>query len=165
MIDFNKNIVVSVLLYAMLVLVSIFAGLTNEQAGYILFFSASFFFSAMVVYEVWRESKPMKEISHQVEGAAQNQKELSTAVHGALFGKASPTYVLDLIRQIIVKKLSLRLDVTEVEAESLLQNPEKLRSLGYEKLAFFISEKNFLSKTKSERMKVLDAVLRLLEED
>lgn len=161
MIGSNKNIIVSVFLYAALVLVSIFTGLINENAGYVLFFSASLFFSALVVYEVWMESKPMKEIKYPV----QNRKELSTTIHNALSGKTSPTHFLSCLRQIIVKRLSLRLDVTEAEAESLLQNPEKLRGLGYEKLAFFISEKNFFAKTKSERIKLLNAALRLLEED
>jgi hypothetical protein len=54
--------------------------------------------------------------------------------------------------------------VTEDEAEELLQNPEKLRGLGYEKLAFLISKDN-LTKTKNERIKLLNTILRQLEED
>lgn len=164
MISFNKTMITSILLYAALVLISLFAGLINEQAGYALFLSSSVFFSVTIVHETWKESKPLRAIRYPIENAPPNKNQLSDAIQRALFEKVPPTYFISRLRQILLKKLSLRLDVTEAEAEKLLQNPENLRDLGYDKLAFLISEDN-LTKTRNERIKLLNTILSQLEED
>jgi hypothetical protein len=165
MIGFDKTTIMSVILYAVLVLISLFAGSSNENTGYVLFLSSSIFFSVAMVYEVWRESKSMKEIKYPIENAATSKNQLFSAIQKAISEEASPTHIVSRLRRILIKKLSLRLDVAEDEAEELLQNPEKLRGLRYEKLAFLISKDNFLTKTKNERIKLLNTILSQLEED
>lgn len=164
MIGFNKTTIMSAVLYAAAVLISLFVGSVNEDIAYVLFFSSSIFFSATIVYGVWRESKPLKAVRYPVENVAASKNMLSSAVQKALFEKVPPTYLISRLRQILIKKLSLRLDVTEDEAEKLLQNPEKL-GLSYNKLALLISKDNFLTKTRSERIKLFNTILSRLEED
>lgn len=164
MIGFNRGVVKWGLLYALLVFVSIFVGLKNELTGNALFFISTSFFSTIIVYALWMESKPMKEIKCQVESTASKNGTLYDAVQEVLSGKRS-TYVVSRLQHILVKKISIKLNLTEAEAKKFLQNPKKLRDLGYDKLAFLISKDNFSNKTKGERIKLLHTVLSQLEED
>jgi hypothetical protein len=165
MIGFNKTTIISAVLYAVIVLISLFVGSSNEDAAYLLFLSSSVLFSATIVYGVWKESKPLRAITYPTEDADASKNQLSSAIQKVLFEKVPPTYFISRLRQILIKKLSLRLDLTEDEAEKLLQNPEKLRDLGYDKLAFLISKDNFLTKTRDEKIKLLNTILTKLEED
>lgn len=164
MTSFNKSIVKWVLLYAVLVLASVFAGSRSEWAGHALFLLSTLFFSTVTAYALWRESKPMKEIEYPIEDAASKKNQLYDAVQEMLSGKISPL-VVGRMQQILAKKISLRLDLTEAEAKKFLQNPKNLRDLGYDKLALLISKDKFSTKKGSERIKLLHTILSKLEED
>ncbi|MCS7114524.1 MAG: hypothetical protein RMJ15_00565 [Nitrososphaerota archaeon] len=164
MIGFDRSIFKWGLLYAVLVVASISAGSISEWAGHALLLLSSLFFSTVIVYASWRESKPMKEIEYPIESAASNRNQLYDAVQEALSGKRS-TYIVSRLQQILAKKISLRLDLTEEEARKFLQNPKNLRDLGYDKLALLISKDNFSTKEERERIKLLHTILSQLEED
>ncbi|MEM2768090.1 MAG: hypothetical protein QXQ47_07260 [Candidatus Bathyarchaeia archaeon] len=164
MIGFNRSIVKWIIFYATLILASIFAGSKSEWAGYVLFFFSSLFLSTIIVYASWKESKPMKEIEYPVEDAALIKNQLYDAVKEMLAGKGSE-YVISRLQRILAKKISLRFNLTEAEAEKILQNPKNLRDLSYDKLAFLISKEEFSTKKGSERIKLLHTILSGLEEE
>lgn len=168
MIGFNKKMMRSTILYALLVLLSLLASLASDQLAYVVFFFSSIFFSARIVYETWKESKPLKEIKYPTGKEVFTQKELerlSVAVQDAVSGKSSSTYVMSRLRQILLKKISLRLDITQDRAEELLENPADLQDSGYDKSAGLISEHNFLTGTRNGRMRLLNDILDQLEEN
>jgi len=162
----TKNVMKSAVIYAPLILVSLFLGLVSEPLAYFFFFLASVLFSGTIVYEIWKVPKPLKEIKYPTLNEASNQKELvqlTTSIEKAISEKSPSPHVVYHLRQILLKKMSLRLGINLAEAENLLKNPKKLRELGYDRLAVLITEGSSLPRTRSERIKTLNSILTHLE--
>ena len=70
----TKNVMKSAAIYALLILVSLFLGSVSGLLAYFFFFSSSVFFSATIVYEIWKASKPLKEIEYPTWNDTLNQK-------------------------------------------------------------------------------------------
>jgi hypothetical protein len=158
----------STLLYALLVLLSLLAGLANEQLAYAIFFFSSVFFTASIVYGTWKETRPLKEIEYPAGKDVFSQRgldQLSAAVQNTVSGKSSSAYVLSRLRHILLKKMSLRLGITEHDAEELLQNSDDLEDLGYSRPLALMNERHFLNRTRNERAKLLNDILDQLEEN
>jgi len=169
MVHFTKNVMKSAAIHTLLILVSLFLGLVSEPLAYFLFFLASVLFSATIVYEIWKVSKPLKEIKYPTWNEASNQNELvqlTASIEKAISEKSPSPHVIDHLRQVLLKKMSLRLGLNLVDAENLLKNPKnpkKLRELGYDRLADLITEGSSLPRTRSERIKALNGILNQLE--
>ena len=167
MVYLTKNVMRPAAIYTLLILVSLFLGSVSEPLAYFLFFLASVLFSGTILYEIWKVSKPLKEIKYPTWKEDSNQKELeqlTASIEKAISDKSPSPYVMDRLRQILLKKMSLRLGINLDEAENLLKNPKKLRKLGYDRLAVLITEGSSLPRTRSERIKTLNAILNQLEE-
>lgn len=166
MVHLTKNIMKSAAVYALLTLVSLFLGLMSEQLAYFLFFIASVLFSGTIIYEIWKMSKPLKDIKYPTWNEASNRKELlqlTASIEKAISDKSPSPLVLYRLRQILLKKTSLRLGVNLTEAENLLKNPKKLRELGYDRLESLVTEGSSLPRASSERIKTLNGILNQLE--
>lgn len=167
MVYLANNLIKSAAIYALLIFVSLFLGLLSEPLAYFLFFLASVLFSATIVYEIWKVFKPLKEIKYPTWNEASNQKKLeklTTSIEKAISNKSSSKYIMDHLRQILIKKMSLQLSINPAEAEDLLKNPKKIREIGYDRLARLIAEGNSLPKKRNERIKKLNDILNQVEE-
>jgi flagellar biosynthesis component FlhA len=165
MIQLFKNVMKSAAIYALLTLVSFFLALVSEPLAYSFFFLASVLFSGTIVYETWKVSKSLKDIKYPTRNEVPNQKELqlTASIEKAIFDKSPTPHIVYRLRQILVKKMSLRLGINLAEAEMLLKNPEKLGELGYDRLAALITEGSSLPRTSSERIKTLSSIINQLE--
>jgi len=167
MVYLTKNMIKSAAIYALLILVSLFLGSVSEPIAYFCFFLSSAIFSATIIYETWKVSKPLNAIKYPTYNEPPNQKkleQLTTSIEKAIFDKSPSPYIIDHLRQILLKKMSLRLGIKLAEAENLLKNPKKLRELGYDRLACLIAEGSSLPRKRSERIKTLNDVLNQVEE-
>lgn len=166
MVHLTKNMMKSAAIYALLTLVSLFLGLVSKPLAYFFFFLASVLFSGTIVYEIWKVSKPLKDIKYPTWNEAPNQKELvqlTASIEKAISDKSPSPHIVYRLRQILLKKMSLRLGINLAEAENLLKNPKKLSELGYDRLAVLITEGSSLPRTSSERIKTLNGILNQLE--
>jgi hypothetical protein len=167
MVRLTKNVMKAAAIYALLILVSLFLGSVSGLLAYFFFFSSSAFFSATIVYEMWKASKPLKEIEYPTWNGTLNRKELeqlTASMEKAVSDRTPSPHVMDHLREILLQKMSLRLGIKLAEAENLLKDPETLRELGYDGLAGLLTEGSSLPRTRSERIKTLNDILNQLEE-
>jgi len=160
-----KKIINCILLYFILTFFSIWIGLKDESTGYYIFLLSSLFTVTFVVFTVWKESKPMKEIEYPAKLNVHSQNDLYMAIQNTLSGNLSLNQILARLRFLMLKRISRRLNISEREAETFLKEPEKLAELGLKETASVLCGKSSFSWTsKKAKTKILETILRELEE-
>ena len=167
MVRLTRNVITSAVIYTLLVLVSLFLGSVSERLAYFFLFLSSLLFSATIIYETWKSSKPLNEIKHPNWNDALNQKELqqlTASIEKAVSDKSCWPQVISHLREILLKTISLRLGVELNEAENLSKNRKKLMELGYDRFSSLLTEGSSVPPTRSERIRTLNDILDQLEE-
>jgi hypothetical protein len=161
----SKNLVKYTGLYALLMFVSVLLGWISGLLAYAVFFVSSAFFSAAIVYETWKTSKPLKEVKYPTRNGTSDQNEikhLTGEIEKAISKKSPSTYVVSRLRQILIRKIALRSAVAPGVGE--LKNPKELEKLGYGDLAYLLNGENTLPRARNQRIKLLNEILDQLEE-
>jgi hypothetical protein len=160
----SKNLVKYTCIYLLLMFTSILLGWLSDTLAYVVFFTSAIFLSAAIVYETWKMSKPLKEVTYPTPDAIPSQNEmehLTNEIEKAISEKSHSTYLTSRLRQILVRRISLRsgIDAASLKAE----NPEDLKKLGYDDLVHLLNEENVFPKTRKQRIQLLNEILDHLE--
>jgi hypothetical protein len=145
--------------------VSVLLGWIWDLLAYAAFFISSAFFSATIVYETWKTSTPLKEVTYPTRNEASGQNEikhLTGEIEKAISEKSPSTYVMSRLRQILVRRIALRSGIAPAIAEP--KNPKELEKLGYDNLAYLLNRENILPRARNQRIRLLNEILDQLEE-
>jgi hypothetical protein len=161
----SKNLIKYTGLYVLLMFVSVLLGWILGLLAYAVFFISSAFFSGAIVYETWKTSRPLKEVTYPTRNKASGQNEithLTGEIEKAISKKSPSTYVMSRLRQILVRRIALRSSVVPAMAEP--QNPKELEKLSYDDLARLLNGENVLPRAQNQRINLLNEILGQLEE-
>lgn len=160
----SKSIVKYTCFYLLLIFVSILLGWLSDTLAYVAFLTSAIFLSAAIVYETWKMSKPLKEVTHPTPKTAlrQNEMELLTnEIEEAISEKSHSTYLTSRLRRILVSRVSLRSGIDAASLEK--ENPEDLKKLGYDDLARLLNGENIFPKARKQKIQLLNEILDRLE--